>query len=111
MNRTNAIIIRNNNQELHAWLDSQGITYERSIPCPQLNEDVFFIQSLTDIQMIEVLDNDPDFYEGLIFKSNYKLWHDNGEQEIIVRDNEYKDYNINQLYVNRKGTYDVIEEI
>jgi hypothetical protein len=106
MNRLNTIIIYNNNSALEQWLVDNNITFENTKPCTQLSENVFFIESLTDIQMIDILSTSPEFYQCENYKSKFRLWYDTGSAEIIVKNNEYKNYNINQLYVNKKGTYD-----
>jgi len=115
MHRPAAITI-NYTESIDQYLISIGlvikIDYEDQNVCTTFNKRVLFVDPiiLTWDQMIGLLELNPNFYDGDKWQGNFVCWTDNGA-EILVKNNEYKDYNINQLYVTRKGTYDVIDEV
>ena len=104
MNRLQATIIEYD-PAIKQELKNRGYKPEQAEPCPQLNEKVLFIRYFP----IDMLTMTPEFVVDTRLKA-FICWYDNGEEEIRIVNNEYKDFLLSELYEVRKGTYDVIEE-
>ena len=98
MNRTTALTVE-------APLDfiPTGYVYEESVNnCIQLGMKVIWFESY-DMALISSLAN-------FNIIANLKLWYDNGSEEVMVNEDTYNNHNVTDLYLNRSGKYDPIDE-
>jgi hypothetical protein len=110
VNRNTAITIVHS-QAIYDYLTTQGVDFDRVNKCTQLNEDVLFIYSIQWSEVVGMLGLSPVFFDSEKYKGNFGCWFDDGEKEVRVKDNDYTSYNINELYENRTGKYDPIDEL
>ena len=83
--------------------------------CPELdNQEVVWLGTYDDEILHTILLHEP---AGVVIK-NLKAWFDTGSEEVRINENNYLDtdenglskYPANEIYCNRKGTYDVTED-
>ncbi len=105
MNRLNAYIIKSTEPIVNYLLDV-GTNFEAAEPCPQLNEKVLFVTKINK----DLLALEPIF---LFEKHGMEpvFFYDNGLWEVEVKGNNYTKYDLNALYFDRTGKYDIIESV
>lgn len=90
---------------LEQFLIEKNQQYEKAEPCPQLSEKVLFVDKI----LPEMLRLFPSFYKSDSFGKSFVCYFDDGSTEITVVNNEYLNYEIESLYFERSGKYDVID--
>lgn len=110
MNKHEAIKI-NYYQAIEDYLVANHIVHKCVNQCTELGAHIIFIQQLTPDQKMDLLKLLPDFYQdpNKQYHGNFACYYDNGQKEIIVKNNEYKLYDTEHLYGAYSGKYELTE--
>jgi hypothetical protein len=103
MTRTSAVRIKTEDwmtvEDFSSIMKDYGIEYTVGV-CPQLGYPVIWIKDFK-AELFLLAKGD------MQIETNLRLWLDDGTQEILINENNYKDYDCSKFYEVRTGKYDL----